>query len=42
MICQLCFEEEAIKNEFMCQACLDANKDIDCDEDLEELIKKIK
>lgn len=40
MICQACFEEEAIEGESICQNCKDACLD-DCMESMEELIEKI-
>lgn len=40
MICQACFEEEAIEGESLCQNCKDASLD-DCTESLDELIEEM-
>lgn len=41
MICQMCFEEEAIKGENLCQNYINANNDDEDNETLEELIENI-
>ena len=39
MICKICFEEETLKNETICENCKKANEDDD--ESLEKLIEDI-
>lgn len=40
MICQLCFEKEAVKDESLCNECKETNLD-DTLENMEELIESI-
>jgi len=41
MICQMCFEEEAIKGESLCQDCKNTNNDNEEMYTLEELIENM-
>jgi hypothetical protein len=40
MICKICFEEETLEDETICESCKKINEDCDT-ESLEELIEKI-